>query len=414
MEVYLGSDNYFVTGSKNASIYNLREEKVYELNEIAKFSIINFIEKKQMSTQQKNFVDNLIKKQIINPSQISKNFEFEKPKFKIRFAWLELTEQCNLHCVHCYGKFGEPSKCKTEKMKLEEWYTVIDELYDMGCRDIQLIGGEPFCYKNIYEIIKYLHEKGFKKITNFTNATLINKDNIEILKKYNVNTRFSLYGYNAETHEAVTQIKGSFEKTVNAIKLLKENNLNVSVAVILMKENELYIDNIKKFIVEDLRIDYNGYDVIRPSCINDNIEHRIKDYSLLSNRYYTFPRFRITKKQFEYNHFYNACLNEKIAVASNGDILPCIFSRNSIIGNVKSTTLHDLIQNIQKSWEITKNEIRICQNCEYRYACSDCRPLALGVFDDRFAKYPRCCYSPEEGVWKNIEQFTQEIDYKEV
>ena len=72
------------------------------------------------------------------------------------------------------------------------------------------------------------------------------------------------------------------------------------------------------------------------------------------------------------------------------------------------------MQNIQKSWEITKNEIKSCQNCEYRYACSDCRPLALGVFDDKLAKYPRCCYSPEEGVWKNIEQVTQEINYKEV
>ena len=121
MEVYLGNDNYFVTGSKNAAIYDLRKEKVYELNEIAKFSIINFIEKKQMNTQQKNFVDDLIKKQLINPSQISKKFEFEKPKFKIKFAWLELTEQCNLRCVHCYGNFGEPPKCKTEKMKLAEY-----------------------------------------------------------------------------------------------------------------------------------------------------------------------------------------------------------------------------------------------------------------------------------------------------
>lgn len=410
MELYLGNDNYFVTGSKNAAIYDLRKEKIYELNESAKLSIINFVKKKQIDAQQKNFVDMLIKKQIINPSQISSKMEFEKPKFKIKFAWLELTEQCNLRCVHCYGNFGELTKGKTERMKLEEWFKAIDDLYDMGCRDIQLIGGEPFCYKNIFEIIKYLHKKGFKKITCFTNATLIDETKIKQLKKYNVNVRFSLYGYNAETHESITQIKGSFEKTVNAIKKLKANNLNVSVAVILMKENEHCIENIKKFIMEDLKINYTGYDVIRPSCINDNIEHRVSDYNTLGNRYYIFPRFRITKKQFEYNHFYNACLNEKIAITSSGDILPCIFSRNSIIGNVKDAPLQCLKKQIEKSWEITKNKIKICQDCEYRYACSDCRPLALGIFDDKLAKYPRCCYSPEEGVWKNIKQVTQEIN----
>ena len=31
MEIYLGNDNYFVTGSINAAIYDLRKEKVYEL-----------------------------------------------------------------------------------------------------------------------------------------------------------------------------------------------------------------------------------------------------------------------------------------------------------------------------------------------------------------------------------------------
>ena len=81
MEIYLGNDNYFVTGSINAAIYDLRKEKVYELNESAKLSIINFVEKKQMNTQQENFVNNLIEKQLIIPSQISKKIEFEKPDF---------------------------------------------------------------------------------------------------------------------------------------------------------------------------------------------------------------------------------------------------------------------------------------------------------------------------------------------
>ena len=102
-----------------------RKEKVYELNESAKLSIINFVEKKQMNTQQENFVNNLIEKQLIIPSQISKKIEFEKPDFKIKFAWLELTEQCNLRCIHCYGNFGEQKTCKIKNIKSLHFNTLL-------------------------------------------------------------------------------------------------------------------------------------------------------------------------------------------------------------------------------------------------------------------------------------------------
>lgn len=62
-----------------------------------------------------------------------------------------------------------------------------------------------------------------------------------------------------------------------------------------------------------------------------------------------------------------------------------------------------------QQWQITKNKIKQCQNCEYRYACSDCRPLAIGIYEEDDAKYPRCCYSPEKGIWEKIEDVTQEI-----
>ena len=412
MEIFLGNENYFVEGSKNAAIYDLSNERIYELNEKAKESIIHYANKEKLDKKERVFIEDLISKKIIEPKKISKEFVFKKPVYKINFAWLELTSSCNLRCIHCYGDFGCKKEQKEKTLSNEEWFDIIDQLHECGCRSIQLIGGEPLYNLNYHDILEYLNKKEFKRITIFTNATLINENNIKELKKYDVNIRFSLYGYEAKSHEKITGIKGSFDKTINAINLLKENNVNVNVAIVLMKENEKYIEKIKDYVINKLHIDYNGFDVIRPSCVNDNIEHRIESYDLLSKRYYTFPKFKITKTQYIKNHFFNSCWCSKVAITSDGDVLPCIFSRDFVIGNIKKNSLKELHGEILKKWSITKNKIEECKECEYKYACSDCRPLAIGINGGVFSKYPRCCYSPREGVWENIRHITKEINSK--
>lgn len=409
MEILLGNDNYFVEGKKNAAIYSLTTNKVFLINEVGKEAIIKFAKNDLLDDEQKKFIDDLISENLIVKDEIDLDFKFERPSYNIKFAWLELTDNCNLRCIHCYGAFGCPKIKQSNSMTTKDWFNAIDQLYEAGCRDIQLIGGEPFCYAEYDKILDYLSKKGFEKITMFTNATLISEKNIEDLKKYKVNIRFSLYGYDSQSHEEITKIKGSFNNTVNAIKLLNENGLQASVAVILMKENEKYIDKIKKFVEEDLKIRYNGYDVIRPSCVNDNLEHRITNYDLLKKRYFTTPEFSITKEQFISNHFNNSCFVNKLAITSTGDIIPCIFSRDFIVGNIRENTIKELKEKLIDVWSINKNKIESCKDCEYRYACSDCRPLSIGINGGKYSKYPRCCYDPEEGIWKDIKEITKEI-----
>lgn len=408
MEIYLGNDNYFVEGKKNAAIYDLNKGKVYELNETAKKLVKEYTTETNSKLENNLFIKKLINNKIINSKEIKINPTFENNKYEINFAWLELTNACNLKCIHCYGEFGYNDNLNT--MKEEDWIKVIDQLYDLGCRNIQLIGGEPMCFRGYKNIVEYLRIKEFRKITIFTNATLISEHDVKFLKENNVRIRFSLYGYNKQIHENITHVKGSFNATINAIKELSRNGVNTSVAVVIMRENEKYINRIKEFIENELKIKYNGYDVIRPSCVNANREHQIKNIDLLSKRYYTSPRFYITKKQFINNHFYNPCLNKKIAITSSGDVIPCIFSRNCVAGNVKNKKLKDLKKEIEKQWMFTKNDIEECKDCEYRYACSDCRPLALGINGNIYSKYPRCCYSPEKGVWQDIKQITKELN----
>jgi MoaA/NifB/PqqE/SkfB family radical SAM enzyme len=58
---------------------------------------------------------------------------------------------------------------------------------------------------------------------------------------------------------------------------------------------------------------------------------------------------------------------------------------------------------LETVWRSTKDNVLVCQDCEYKYACFDCRPLSEGANQGRgeylSAPYPRCTYNPYSGEW---------------
>lgn len=96
---------------------------------------------------------------------------------------------------------------------------------------------------------------------------------------------------------------------------------------------------------------------------------------------------------------FNGCLNRKISVDVNGKIKKCP-SMIEVYGDVRSTSLIEAVQhiNLKDSWNISKDNIAICSECEYRYACSDCRAY-LENPGDSYSKPLKCGYDPYRGVW---------------
>lgn len=61
-------------------------------------------------------------------------------------------------------------------------------------------------------------------------------------------------------------------------------------------------------------------------------------------------------------------------------------------GNIKSTSLVDVcaLRKFRSYWFITKDKIKVCKDCEYRYVCNDCRAFVKHKFD----KPKKCNYDP--------------------
>lgn len=145
----------------------------------------------------------------------------------------ELTYKCNLNCRHCYVvRDTDGTELSTEEVK-----NIIDQLAEMSTFFLAFTGGEIFTREDLFEIARYAKRKGFL-ITFMTNGTLTTPEKIEEIKKLKpVKFEFSLYGATPKTHDLVTQVKGSFERTVEAIRGLTEQGIEVTVKTLLMNLN---------------------------------------------------------------------------------------------------------------------------------------------------------------------------------
>ena len=74
--------------------------------------------------------------------------------------------------------------------------------------------------------------------------------------------------------------------------------------------------------------------------------------------------FSINTHSFTEALKYNSCLNRKISVDVNGEIKNCPSMKESF-GNIKATTLVEALnkEGFKKYWNITKDKIKICQDC---------------------------------------------------
>jgi len=384
----------FVTGAKRSAIYDLNAEKVYSINDEGSKIICDLIENRELTEEESVYVDQI--KELFNIKKFEicdHKFEIEQPRIKM--AWLEITQKCNCKCLHCYE--GCEHFEIDNPLALNDWYKIVDDLSTIGCDGVQLLGGEPTLYSNLVDLLKYCITKNFKQVTIYTNLMFLSDEVFKIIKDNNVIVNTTFYGSNSEIHDKITQIPGSFSRLVKNLKKLKDADVKTRISVLIMKENEGDYENIINML-KSLGITNYHYDEIRKVYLGEQCKHLPKKRRLQL----TSPNFKINKKIFNMSNKNNTCWYGKIVVSTNGDVFPCVFERNIKYGNVKNNSLIDIFNGelTKKYWSYSFENIEMCKDCEYRYACKDCRPVAFAENGNINEKNPYCSYNPKTGIWE--------------
>jgi hypothetical protein len=125
-------------------------------------------------------------------------------------ALLELTNNCNWWCRHCYITH-RPAK---GELTLDEIRPILDQLAELGVLFLTFTGGEPLTRKDFFDIAEYARQRDFS-FSLFTNGTLITPTVADRLKELALErAEISILGAKAATHDAITQVEGSFDRTI--------------------------------------------------------------------------------------------------------------------------------------------------------------------------------------------------------
>lgn len=411
---------YLVPGASRSTICDTNTGNVYSINRSAQEVALSLKKDDEFWQELKNF-------DLVSDAEPPIRLKPQGGTPRLDFVWFEIiSDDCNERCLHCYSDsmpqtyrkrlLGENlasqeltmSTLKASKLSAQRWRDLIEESYSLGCRQAQFIGGEPFIWRgekgeSVLDLAQHAKVLGYEFIEIFTNATMITNRDIPAIKDLGLNMAVSLYSSDPNVHERITRTPGSFAKTKKALELLNEAGIPTRVETVLMKPNQETVEETGVFISQ-MGFSHRVPDILRPKGRGDDSELQPDQESLVRYGLILSPDFQASSEFFKLSTEGNNCLSGKITITDNGNILPCIFSREQIVGNARSQILSKALEGrIQKVWGTTKDNVLVCQDCEYRYVCFDCRPLsegaACGNGEYLTAPYPRCTYNPYEGVW---------------
>lgn len=75
-------------------------------------------------------------------------------------------------------------------------------------------------------------------------------------------------------------------------------------------------------------------------------------------------------------------------------------------GNIKDISLEEALhdKDFKKYWNLTKDKVEVCKDCEFQYICTDCRAYTERTHKDEsgldISKPLKCGYDPYTGEWE--------------
>ncbi|TAN40259.1 MAG: radical SAM protein [Nitrospirae bacterium] len=181
------------------------------------------------------------------------------------YGMIEVTRRCPLTCVHCYNNLPLTDReAAQNELSLDEHCRILDEITDAGCLWLAYTGGEIFVREDFLEIYAYALKKGLL-VTLFTNGLLLTPEIADYLARHRpYGIEITLYGVTRETHERVTGVPGSFDRCMEAVRLLTSRRLPLTLKTMALTINEHELWQIKAFVEEELGLRFRYDPMITP------------------------------------------------------------------------------------------------------------------------------------------------------
>ncbi len=289
-------------------------------------------------------------------------------KYKCNIPWailIDPTAACNLHCTGCWAaEYG-----KNLSLPYETLASVVEQGKKLGTFVYLFSGGEPLVRKD--DIIKLCKANPDCAFLSFTNGTLVDEEFVEqIAEVGNFVPAFSIEGYEDATD--MRRGEGTYEKVMNAIKLLKARGCLFGYSICYHSKNieEVCGSDYIDFLIENggLFTWFFTYMPVGKDAVPElmvSAEQRKRAYELIRKARNEKPMFLMDF--WNDGEYVQGCVaggRHYLHINANGDVEPCAFVHYSNV-NIKEVSLLDalkspLFMEYYKGQPWNQNHLRPC------------------------------------------------------
>ena len=280
----------------------------------------------------------------------------EQKKAPLLFGIICISSVCPYKCSYCYNISEHSDK---QILSSEKIFRTIEELIQLGVKNIYMSGGEPMVREEIiYEILQKFASAniGFWLIT-----TGWGLDEGKANKLKSLGLRGMMISLDAITPEYINNIKKSsaFETALKAIKSAHKANIIV-VADCVINRFLLSDDNFSKYATFAKELGVNFINCYAPRTKDSYPDENLKLFTISElQKIGTLARVNQTsaahlKHPLAYSpddfEAKRGCMGGKLFfyISPDGNVKACPFQK-SILGNINTLSLTEIIQNYEKS-----------------------------------------------------------------
>jgi len=342
-----------------------------------------------------------------------KNKTTTPPDYKLGCAVWETTLACNMKCSHCGSRAG---KARPNELDTGECIKLCEDLAQVGCGTVALMGGEPLVREDWVKIASCVRDLGMD-LSIVSNGLLMDEYIERLTALAPKVVGISLDGLE-KTHDGIRR-KGSYKAAMKAIKLLRDANIQVTVITTVSKTNFNELTGMKDLIYKrgvnwqiqvampmgnfdrEHLISDEDYYAVAMFIASQRIKHPFDDLPVIGAHCFGYH-----SKILPDSSTWKGCTAgiSSVGITSDGGVVGCLSMGNDryLEGNIRERSFVDIWKD-PNSFSYNRNFTlkdlgENCSRCKYGDSCkggcnSMSQNLADSIHDD-----PYCFKRIEEEI----------------
>ena len=334
---------------------------------------------------------------------------------QLQQVYIHPTLRCNFACEYCY--LQEKPQSAEGELTTRQWIEIIEQLKEVGVREIVITGGEPLLRNDIEEIVRST-KNAQTRFYLLTNGSLLPDRFLGILNLFDHIT-ISLDSFDPIVN-AQNRSEYGFREILRTLELFantRPDKLTVNTVITRynVEEFNVFQDMLKARY--GIKTTYSYFTPTRLEEIELVPPFGSIEGAELRGNHDIFKNH----EPHELNSSLRKCPAAITTLAINpyGSIFPCQVLVNENTMKITSVWKDNWLEEVMQSeirrqfFELTINTIETCQDCGHRYICTGgCAAISYMLYGELHCHLPFLCEHLKKaaaenliwgkGVWKNL------------